>query len=290
MGAFDEHNPISVAVYFLAVTAVVMFSMDPIVLFLSLLGSLLLYLSRNRSKNMRSHMYMLGLFFVMALINPLVSHNGVTVLFVMNNNPITLEALIYGVAAAAVIISVMYWFRSFSQIMTSDKLLYIFGAFSPKLALILSMSLRYVPLFSTQTVKINRSQTALGMYKDDNVVDSFRGGMRIFSVMVSWTLENGIITADSMTARGYGVGKRSRFSVFHFRLSDILLIILSILLTVTTLFGMSSAEFTYYPAITMSKITLMGQIGYISYGILVLIPVMIEIREDIRWKYLRSRI
>lgn len=155
MRTFAEYNPIAVAVYFLAVAAIPMFSMNPVILLLSFIGAVLLYFIRNGMKNGRTHMYSLLLFIVMALINPLVSHNGVTVLFVMNDNPVTLEALIYGIAASAMIISVLYWFRSFSQIMTGERLLYVFCALSPKLALVLSMALRYVPLFGSQTKKIN---------------------------------------------------------------------------------------------------------------------------------------
>jgi len=290
MRTFAEHNPIAVAIYFLSVTVIAMFSMDPTILTLSLLGSLLLFFSRNKFKHGKSHLYTLLLFIILTLVNPLVSHNGVTVLFVINNNPITLEALIYGAASAVMIVSVMYWFRSFSQIMTSDKLLYIFGALSPKLALIFSMALRYMPLFTAQSKKINGAQRVIGLYKDDNIVDSFRGGLRIFSVMISWALENGIVTADSMTARGYGIGKRSRFSLFTFRSGDIFLLTLSILFAIISAFGCGTVEFTYYPAITSSNITLYGVIGYISYAVLVLLPTFIEVKEAIKWKYLKSKI
>ena len=103
------------------------------------------------------------------------------------------------------IVSVLYWFRTLTHIMTSDKLLYLFGSVSPKLALILSMTLRYIPLFRSQIRKTQQAQKALGLYKEDSIPDNIRGGIRIFSVMVSWALENGVITADSMTARGYGL-------------------------------------------------------------------------------------
>ena len=189
------------------------------------------------NEGFRSHGYMIALFLVMTLINPLVSHNGATVLFVMNHNPVTLEALIYGAVSATMILSILYWFRSFSHIMTSDKLLYLFGRLSPKLSLVISMSLRYVPLFGQQLRKVSQSQKALGLYKEDNIVDRIRGGIRIFSVMVSWALENGIITADSMTARGYGLGKRSSFSIFTWISHDILLLALSLLLGGISLWG-----------------------------------------------------
>ena len=42
--------------------------------------------------------------------------------------------------------------------------------------------------------------------------------------LLDFQLENGIITADSMTARGYGIGRRSRFSLFRWRRGDALLL------------------------------------------------------------------
>ncbi|MBQ7930299.1 MAG: cobalt transport protein, partial [Clostridia bacterium] len=236
MRSFENANPLALAVYFLSVSGISMFCMNPLLLFLSLTGAVLYYFVRSGRKRMKSHLWSLGLFLVLVVLNPLVSHNGVTVLFVLNHNPVTLEAAVYGIAAAGMILAVLYWFRSFTEIMTSDKLLYLFGKFSPKLALVLSMGLRYVPLFTRQAQKIGQTQTALGLYKDDNLIDRFRGGMRIFDVLVTWGLENGIITADSMTARGYGIGKRSHFSIFRFRRSDIVLLIsTAFLLGVTVL-------------------------------------------------------
>lgn len=290
MRTLADYNPIVVAIYFLMVVGIAMFCMNPIILFLSLCGALLLYFSRNGFTDSKMHLFSLALFLILALINPLVSHNGATVLFVMNHNPVTLEAFIYGIAAAAMIVSVLYWFRIFSQIMTSDKLLYIFGACSPKLTLILSMSLRYVPLLNKQAKKVEQTQQALGLYKEDNIVDYMKGKLRIFSVITTWALENGIITADSMAARGYGIGKRSRFSIFRMKMADVVVLVSSILLFVLSLLGICQLEFVYYPAIKMSKMTAMGAVGCAAYSILILLPAIVEVKESLKWKYLRSKI
>lgn len=290
MRTFADYNPIVVAIYFLMVVGIAMFCMNPIILFLSLCGALLLYFLRNGFTDSKMHLFSLALFLILALINPLVSHNGATVLFVMNHNPVTLEAFIYGIAAATMIVSVLYWFRIFSQIMTSDKLLYIFGACSPKLALILSMSLRYVPLLNKQAKKVEQTQQALGLYKEDNIVDYMKGKLRIFSVITTWALENGIITADSMAARGYGIGKRSRFSIFRMKMADVVVLVSSILLFVLSLLGIRQLEFVYYPTIKMSKMTAMGAVGCAAYSILILLPAIVEVKESLKWKYLRSKI
>lgn len=292
MRSFGNYNPIAVAIYIFAVSGITMFCMNPILLSASLIGALLLFLVRNGRKQIGSHFAILALFVIMALINPLFNHNGVTVLFMLNDSRITLEALIYGAVASGMVIAVLYWFRTFTQIMTSDKLLYLFGKLSPKLALILSMGLRYVPLFKRQSKKINGTQTALGLYKDDNIIDRTRGGLRVFSVMLTWALENGIVTADSMTARGYGIGKRSHFSIFRFRRSDVLLLITSLILTALTCIslGVGSLDVTYYPSFVFAETTLFTYVGYISYALLVLIPILIETEEKIKWKYLKSKI
>ena len=290
MRILAEQHPLAAAVYFLATAGVSMFCMDPVILALSLAGALLYFFLRNGLRGMRTHLYTLALFLLMTLINPFVSHNGVTVLFVMNHNPVTLEALLYGAASATMIVSVLYWFRSFSQIMTSDKLLYLFGVLSPKLALILSMALRYVPLMGSQTRKVRQAQKALGLFKEDNLIDSFRGELRVFSVMVTWALENGIVTADSMTGRGYGTGRRSRFSLFRFTLGDGLMLALSLTLLLLTLWGISNRSMAYYPAIRFSPLTIESIIGYGCYALLTLLPTMLEGKEALRWHCLRSNI
>ena len=290
MRRFAEHNPIAVAVYYLAAAGVCMFTMDPVVLLISLIGALVSLAVTGLTRQWRMHLYSLALFAVMALVNPLISHNGVTVLFVMNHNPVTLEALLYGIAASGMIVTVMTWFRAFTAVMTSDKLLYIFGALSPKLALMLSMALRYVPLFGQQVRKVQASQQALGLYKEDNLIDRLRGGMRVFSVMITWTLENGIITADSMTARGYGVGKRSRFTIFRWTRSDVLLLMSTLLLTACAVWGMSGRTIAYYPAIAFAPVTARVMAGYIAYGCLTWLPAIITGKEAIKWRCLRSNI
>ena len=292
MRAFEDHDPIAIAVYFLTVSGIVMFCMDPIIVFLSLFGALMFWFVRNGAEGLGTHFGFFGLFLLMALINPLVSHNGMTVLFVINDTPITLEALIYGIVMSGAIIAVLYWFRSFTRIMTSDKLLYLFGRLSPKLALVLSMGLRYVPLFVRQSKKIKATQKTLGLYKDGNAIDRVKGGARVFSVMLTWALENGIVTADSMAARGYGVGKRSNYSVFRFKGSDACLVGIVLLLFILTAVGIGTGALgaSFYPSFSMSGGGVLTYLSYISYGMMVLLPSAIEIQGRIRWKYLISRI
>ena len=117
-----------------------------------------------------------------------------------------------------------------------------------------------------------------------------RGRVREFSIMTTWALEKGIITADSMSARGYGRGRRTRFTNFRFYLCDVILLILSSVLAVFVIMSAVKHDFVFYPAIVVPKMSLISVIGYVSYGVLVLIPTINEWKEEIRWRYLRSKI
>ncbi len=289
MRAFSDINPFVLFIYFILVSCYPVFCNDGIIYFISFFGAIVYFSYKNGTKEKKTHFIYFVLFLVLAIINPIISHNGKTVLFVINNAPITLEAVIYGLFSSLLIISVMYWFRIFSQIMTSDKILYIFDRFSPKLALIISMSLRYIPLFKKQYKKIKQGKKILGEYKDGNIIDKIKVNVKSFSAMVTWTLENGIITAESMDARGYGSGRRSKYSIYFLTFYDILLFVAVISFFILVMFFTRNTNFVFYPSFSVT-VAKESKIGYLLYSILVFLPLIIDLKENFKWKLLRRKI
>ncbi len=289
MRCFADHHPAAVAVTLLCAAGVCIFRFDPLIIAIGLAGAFVTCWAVRAPGGWRSHLYGLIMFLVFALINPLVSHHGVTVLFVINHNPVTLESCLYGVLAAAMILAVMHFFRAFSAVMTTDKLLCLFGRLSPKIALMLSITLRYVPLFTRQWGDVRRTQTALGLYREDDLTGRAKGGLRIFSVMTTWALENGVVTADSMAGRGYGVGRRTQYRLYPWTQHDTLLLLSALLLTACTLWGFGTRSFTCYPAVAYTAIDLRTLSGCIAYGLLVTLPAIIRGKEAIRWRCLISK-
>ena len=290
MRQFSDYNPAAVAVWFFSVTGIAMFCSYPPLTAITALGGILFYLLGAGFSHGKTHLFFGMLFLVLALANPVISHNGVTVLFVLNHNPVTLEALLYGINSAAMIVGVLYWFRSFTRIMTSEKLLYLTGMLTPKLSLVLSMALRFVPLLRRQSQKIHDSQLALGLYREDNMPDLIKGKMREFSILITWALENGITTADSMTARGYGIRHRSTYRRFRFRAGDSLLLgVTAVLLGICAyVIHRGAFAFAFYPAVTMQPPGYLTVCGLLSYAVLVLLPFGIEMEVGIRWRSLLS--
>jgi len=292
MRAFGDYNPIAVFFCFAGILGVVMFAMEPVLLLLALLGGVVYACFLEGRRWLKSLLFYGGLFVVITLLNPVFNHRGATVLLVVNDNPITLEAIRYGALFAVMLIDVLIWFHSFTLVMTTDKLLYLFGSVSPKLALILSMVLRYVPLYREQAKKTADAQTVLGLYGEDSIPERIRGSLRVFSVMVTWALENGVVTADSMTARGYGVGRRSRFSIFHFGGADGVLTAAALLLTgvVMTALLRKAVFFEFYPLAAWAPPSPLRLAAYAAYGILVLIPAILQLLEVMKWHCLKSEI
>ncbi len=290
MRSFSEYDPLAVTAIIFSITGVVMFCSYPAFTAVALISGALYYTVLCGRERLKRHVWFGALFAVLALANPLISHNGVTVLFVINNNPVTLEAFLYGINSAAMVVGALYWFSIFSKIMTSEKLLYITGVLSPKLSLVMSMAIRFVPMFRAQAKKVSDAQKAMGLFREDNFIDDIRGYMRIFSILTTWALENGITTADSMTARGYGVGRRTHFSSFRMRKNDILLLAAGALLLGLCAAAALSLSFSFYPRLEADTPDASGIAGIAAYAVLCMLPVIIETEATLKWKYLQSKV
>lgn len=289
MKRFEEMNPAAIAVYYICVLAVTMFSMNPLLLGIALVTSVLTAVVSGTA-NRRAHLFSAAVFVVAAVLNPLFVHKGMTVLFYFNNRPFTLEAMCYGLCAAAMITAALYRLRDLSKTLSSDKVLYLFGRFSPKLALLLSMAIRYVSMFKQRWRKISDSQRALGLYDDGNLIDAARGRARVLSVLITWTLENGIVTAESMESRGYGSGRRTSYATYRLHTSDLVLIFVCFMLTTITVVGVRFSRAVYYPELSMDLLSPWGTAGAAAFALLSVLPLLINAAEVIRWRSLRSGI
>ena len=289
MKCFDELNPITLAVYYISVLGITMFSMQPILLAISLLSSVLCFIG-GKHGNTRSHLFALAIFIIAAAMNPIFVHKGATALFYVNDRPFTLEAVLYGLTAAAMITAALYRLRSMSAALTSDKVMYLFGRLSPKAALLLSMSIRYIGLFKVRWHKIQDSQKALGLYDDGNLIDAVRGRARVLSVLITWTLENGIITAESMESRGYGAGRRSSYAIYRIHSEDIAVMIICAILDVITVIGVMNTKAVFYPQLSFELFTPWGVAGAAAFTLLCFIPLIIDAKEAVRWRCLTSEI
>lgn len=293
MTYFDKRHPLLIFIYFVIVIFVTMFTTHPILLLISFISSLAFTLSIIGFKNLlKSLLYSIPMLIMMAITNPLFVHKGETILFFMNDNPITLEAIIYGLTISVMIVSVFYWFKCFNEIMTTDKHIYLFGKVTPKLGLMISMVLSFVPKFVKQFKRIDEVQRGLGIYATDSYFDKIKCKLRVISILITWSLENSIDTSDSMRSRGYGLKQRTNYSNFKWRSDDTLFAIILLVLSIPTitLIIMGYSDFNYYPYFSKINIDLLSILLYIGLFSLMFTPTILEAKEAIKWHYLKSKI
>ncbi|MCM1364022.1 MAG: energy-coupling factor transporter transmembrane protein EcfT [Faecalibacterium sp.] len=293
MKTFGNYHPSVLMVYFLAELLICMFVSNPVMQLTALLGGVCFCaVLQTRKERISNIGFYLPLFLMVAITNPLFSHNGVTPLFFLNGNPVTMEAFIYGAAIAVMVIAVLLWCSCYSKIMTSDKFLYLFGKVIPKLSLVLSMALRFIPMFKRQMHKVSRAQKAMGLYSSKSYTDRIKGALRVFSAMIAWSMENSMEMSASMKARGYGMKGRTNFALFRFNSNDAVMLAVSALLLGITLFGVGTGQtvFNYYPRISNLNVTFPALAVYISFAVLSFMPFMIEVKESLKWKYYISKI
>lgn len=292
---FSTYHPAVNLLYFTLVLSFTMFFMHPVSLGISLISALTysIYL-KGRKALFFNLKYMLPMLIVTALVNPAFNHEGGTIVtYLPDGNPLTLESITYGIAAAVMLITVISWFSSYNVVMTSDKFVYLFGRVIPALSLILSMTLRFVPRFKAQLKIVSNAQKCLGWdISNGNVFKRARHGMRILSIMVTWALGNAIETADSMKSRGYGLPGRTAFSIYSFDKRDKMAILFLLFSGVYILLGamLGGLYWRYFPTMKGGGPALYPISLYACYLALCLTPVVINLRGDWKWKAIQSKI
>ncbi|MEG1835663.1 MAG: energy-coupling factor transporter transmembrane component T [Oscillospiraceae bacterium] len=292
--SFSSYHPFVNFFYFAVVIISSMFFSNPILLLISLIVGFSYSIYQNGIKAFKFNlMFSLPTVIFIAILNPLFNHEGATILFYLNDNPITMESIIYGISSAIMFCSVIIWFSCYNSIMSSDKFIYLFGKIIPSLSLIFSMTLRFVPKFKAQAKVISNAQKCIGRdVSQGNILKRIKNAITILSILTTWAFENAIETADSMKCRGYGLKGRTAFSNYNFRKRDmtafLVMALLSIIIIIGFFLGVSSAR--YFPTIEFKIPNAFAVIVYFAYFLLLSLPLVINFMEDIKWKYLKSKI
>jgi len=269
--------------------------MHPLYLLISLCCSTAYGIYLKGHKAIRfSLLYMLPMVLMAMIINPIFNHQGATLLtYLPSGNPLTLESIIYGIGAAFMLMAVITWFSCYTEIMTSDKFIYLFGRIIPSVSLILSMALGFVPKFKARAQLAADTQKAMGFdISKGSFFKRAKIGIRILSILITWSLEKAIETADSMKSRGYGLPGRTAFSIYYFNKRDKKALAWLIFCVIAINWGWITGkmEWRYYPTLKGAEISLLTIFFQLCYTALCLTPFIINIREDRKWRRLQSEI
>ena len=291
MNEFAKYHPLINFIYFTAVIVFSMIFVHPICLVTSLLCSAIYSIILNGKKALKFIVMLLPLMLISALINPAFNHEGVTVIaYLPSGNRLTLESILYGIVAASMVATVICWFSCFNKIMTSDKFIYLFGRINPSLSLILSMTFRFVPKFKEQVQEVSNAQKSMGRdTSEGSVFARVKNSIRILSAVITWSLENAIDTSDSMKSRGYGLTGRTAYSNSVFDKRDVTTLIYLAVTIIYFLIGalLGKIHYRYFPSMRGTDMSFYSTSIFISYIMICIMPIIIEIWEELKWRKLK---
>ncbi|WP_027431093.1 energy-coupling factor transporter transmembrane component T [Lachnospira multipara] len=279
---FTKMHPLVLLIYILGILIVTMSSLNPLLLSLSLISGIavLVFLKGRKAKLVHIIFFSIPILIFMILIQPLFYHTGQTVLFYVNESAVYKENYIYGGIVSLMLIAGVVWCMVLRELLDSEKIYYLFGKLSPTLGLFFTMILRFIPLMRERLEQIHEGEISMGRIGPNaGHIATIRNRLKEVSILVGWSLESSIETANSMESRGYGLKGRTSYNRFNFKGLDIGLIILESLALVYMIAVLVTKGFRVYylPVIILNKWDIFNILGLIVFASFALLPIIQEI-------------
>lgn len=286
--AFAVMHPWTNFIYIALVLVITMFTMNPVILAVSYVSSLVLGLYMQGSAFIKKNiMITIPVVIFSVLIQPIFNHSGVTPLFYINDNMVCFENIIYGAVISLLLIAVIQWCSVAASYLSSEKMMYLFGSFIPSVGMIFSMILRMIPLMRKRYRQIHEAQMGLrGAETKKGIFERIGHFTNEFSTLITWSLESSMETSMSMESRGYGLKGRTSFNRFRFTLKDALTIIIMVECFAIAIIPIAGKKLSVYylPMIYFTKFNIEGVLAVTAFAILTVIPMVIEITGNVQYK------
>lgn len=281
--AFELVHPAVQLGCFAAILVFTMTAIQPVFLALSFVAafSFSVY-ARGWRASLRALLWQVPLIALCALVNPLFSSVGTTELFRVGTKAVYGESLAFGACMGLMLASVMLWFLNAAQVLTSDKVMAVFGNGLPTVGLMVSMAMRLVPQFVERGRVIDSTLQAASSACPRGVMEKTGGRVRLVSVLMGWSMEDSLETADAMRARAWGAAKRrTSYQRYRFGAFDAAAAVaLAVLAAVNALLAWAAcSQYQFYP--TMGVLGFWW--GYVPYAVFLFLPLAVCLVDDVRW-------
>ncbi len=291
---FECYHPAINLIYFTAVIVGSVLFKQPVFLAISYFSAFAYSVKRNGWRSVVFNLCLLPFVLLFAMYYSGYHHFGITNLgenFI--GNKMTLESLVYGLVLGLIAAIFMMWMSCVHSVFTADKVVYLFGKVSAHASLFLAIVLRMVPRCKAQLKKIAVARKSVGYGAGQgNVWRRIRNSIAIFSMLITWLLESFSTIADSMRCRGYGLKKRTAFSIYRFDNRDRSFVVTIFICLTLTAMGclLNQTRMSFDPKIVYTPITSMSFLFYGGYLCLCLLPMILEIVGEWQFKHKRERL
>ena len=283
MGFEDCHPAVNFLFFSTAICFTVLFN-HPVFLLISLTASCVYSIRRNGRRAVCFNLCLLPCAAVFALWYGSFHHFGMTVL--MQNaigNNITLESMVYGGVLGLTAAAVMMWMSCVFSVISSDKVVYLFGRISPKLSLFLTILLRMIPRIKAEVRRIHTARCAIGRgVHQGNIFQRAKNGIKMFSMLISWSIGALATASESMGSRGGTLRGRTAFSLYRFDNRDrVFVIFLCAGIVISAMAWLSGQGSTAYNPIISFRADIKRYAYFpLGYGFFCNLPFFFEKYQD----------
>lgn len=228
---FYDFHPVSLLFYFSVLLFNILSATYNIFLVFAFISLILMIIQLEGIKSTtKTLLYFLFFTFLITTFTLIFNHSGKNVFLYINNVPLTLDSLIYGIYTGIMVSSLMLWFKIFNHSFDNGKITYIFSKYLPVTGLIISMSFSSYNRFRYKLDLIRQVLYTQNIRNShSHILNKIKYGSTVFSLLVNVMLEDSLDSASSMLARGYGKHKKITYKKYTFEHNDLFLITISIL-------------------------------------------------------------
>lgn len=281
--AFATAHPAVPAAYLVVTLVLTMFGMQPVLVALSLAGGLAYgCCADGPAATLARLRWQLPFLVIVALLNPLFSAAGSTEVLRLGMRAVYLESICYGLVMGGLLVASVLWFQAASALLPMEGVMSLLGNVIPVIALMISMIMRLIPRFVRQGRAVLAVQDVVARGRGRSGIRTLRGRLRASSVLMGWTMEDSLETADAMRARGWDAAARRTTYVRHrFTVADAgaLAAVVAGGAAVGALAWLAVSQYRFFP--TMSE--LLPWWGYVPYALWMLVPTALHAVERRRF-------
>lgn len=282
VAAFSMSHPAVPALYIVLTLGLTMFSMQPVLIALSLAGGLVYgFATRGAARTLSALRWQLPLILIIALVNPLFSASGSTEVLRIGMRAVYFESMVYGLCMGGLFVASVLWFEAAASMLEYDKVLALLGNAAPVIALMISMCMRLIPQF------LRRGRTVLAVQDAIDVpgrapADPVRSRLRASSVLMGWGMEDSLERADAMRSRGWGAAtRRTTYARYRLRRSDVAALVGLALFgaAAVAVAWTATTQYSFYPQLSVPA----PWLGYVVYAAWMVLPCALHAIDEKRF-------
>lgn len=287
MTAITKYHPVTLVGYSILLVTMLMSNSHPIILTVYYIFLLCwLMLSKGMHHAFKEWLFGSSIILFFMILLPMNIHDGESLLFFMNDQAITKEAFFYAYMVGLKIACIAVAIQVIRELLPATKLFYVFYRLSPLVALGLMKALRLSYDIKKQIQEAWAVQRTLQHGVVKSRFDRIKYRLQAVVYIIGDSFEQLFALRSIAATKNYGVGKRNSFAYYQLQKKDGLLFVIAVGSVCIPQFYSEYFAFHFFPS---SKL-ISYHWSYLISFLLVIFPIIIELKERIVWHYLQSKI